>query len=45
MSILVVRDLSKAYGGVQAVRGVSFTLAAGELLASGAIKPGAILDR
>jgi branched-chain amino acid transport system ATP-binding protein len=33
MSILVVRDLSKAYGGVHAVRGVSFTLAAGELLA------------
>jgi len=33
MSTLVVRDLSKAYGGVQAVRGVSFTLAAGELLA------------
>ena len=33
MSILVVRDLSKAYGGVQAVRGVSFSLAAGELLA------------
>jgi branched-chain amino acid transport system ATP-binding protein len=33
MSLLVVRDLSKAYGGVQAVRGVSFALAAGELLA------------
>ena len=33
MSILIVRDLSKAYGGVQAVRGVSFSLAAGELLA------------
>jgi len=33
MSTLIVRSLSKAYGGVQAVRGVSFTLAAGELLA------------
>ena len=33
MSVLRVERLSKAYGGVQAVRGVSFTLAAGELLA------------
>jgi len=33
MSILRVAGLSKAYGGVQAVREVSFSLAAGELLA------------
>ncbi len=33
MSHLVVRRLSKAYGGVQAVDGVSFQLSAGELLA------------
>jgi branched-chain amino acid transport system ATP-binding protein len=33
MSLLTVRGLSKAYGGVQAVRGVSFAVAAGELLA------------
>jgi branched-chain amino acid transport system ATP-binding protein len=33
MSILTVRNLCKAYGGVQAVRDVSFTLEAGELLA------------
>ncbi len=33
MSVLAIRDLAKAYGGVQAVRGVSFTVAAGELLA------------
>lgn len=33
MSVLAVEKLSKAYGGVQALEGVSFTLAAGELLA------------
>jgi len=33
MTVLAVRDLSKAYGGVQAVRDVSFSVAAGELLA------------
>ena len=33
MTILRVTNLSKAYGGVQAVREVSFNLAAGELLA------------
>ena len=33
MTVLAVRELSKAYGGVQAVRGVSFSVAAGELLA------------
>lgn len=33
MSVLTVRNLFKAYGGVQAVRDVSFTLEAGELLA------------
>ncbi|WGD29539.1 ABC transporter ATP-binding protein [Ancylobacter sp. WKF20] len=33
MSVLAVEKLSKAYGGVQALDGVSFTLAAGELLA------------
>ena len=33
MTVLAVRDLSKAYGGVQAVRNVSFSVAAGELLA------------
>ena len=33
MSALTVRDISKAYGGVQAVRHVSFTVAAGELVA------------
>ena len=32
-AILEVEHLSKAYGGVQAVRDVSFTLAAGEVLA------------
>ncbi len=31
--ILEVENLSKSYGGVHAVRGVSFTLAAGEILA------------
>jgi branched-chain amino acid transport system ATP-binding protein len=31
--ILSVEDLSKSYGGVHAVRGVSFTLHAGEILA------------
>ncbi len=33
MTVLAIRNLAKAYGGVQAVRGVSFTVAAGELLA------------
>jgi branched-chain amino acid transport system ATP-binding protein len=33
VTVLAVRDLSKAYGGVQAVRNVSFSVAAGELLA------------
>jgi branched-chain amino acid transport system ATP-binding protein len=33
MSILAVRNLDKSFGGVHAVRGVSFQLAAGELLA------------
>src|SRR5207253_5656392 len=33
MSALEVRGLSKAYGGVQAVRGVSFTVDAGEVVA------------
>ena len=33
MTVLAVRKLSKAYGGVQAVRDVSFSVAAGELLA------------
>jgi branched-chain amino acid transport system ATP-binding protein len=33
VTVLAVRDLSKAYGGVQAVQGVSFSVAAGELLA------------
>lgn len=33
MTVLAVSGLAKAYGGVQAVRGVSFTLAAGEMLA------------
>ncbi|WP_207482044.1 ABC transporter ATP-binding protein [Arenibaculum pallidiluteum] len=33
MSILQVRDLTKSFGGVQAVRGVSFEVGAGELLA------------
>ncbi|MEO8008920.1 MAG: ABC transporter ATP-binding protein, partial [Betaproteobacteria bacterium] len=33
MSLLVVRGLCKAFGGVQAVDDVSFTLEAGELLA------------
>ena len=32
-AVLSVRDLSKAYGGVQAVSNVSFSVAAGELLA------------
>jgi branched-chain amino acid transport system ATP-binding protein len=31
--VLAVRNLSKSYGGVQAVRDVSFTLAAGEMVA------------
>jgi branched-chain amino acid transport system ATP-binding protein len=33
MSVLEVRDLVKSYGGVHAVRGVSFDVAAGELVA------------
>jgi len=33
MSVLKVEHLSKAYGGVQAVRDVSFSVASGELLA------------
>jgi branched-chain amino acid transport system ATP-binding protein len=33
MTVLAVRGLSKSYGGVQAVRDVSFSVAAGELLA------------
>ena len=33
MSILVVKELSKSFGGVQAVAGVSFSVAAGEMLA------------
>jgi branched-chain amino acid transport system ATP-binding protein len=33
MAALVVRGLSKSYGGVQALRGVSFSVAAGELVA------------
>jgi branched-chain amino acid transport system ATP-binding protein len=33
MSALSVRGISKAYGGVQAVRGVSFTVEPGELVA------------
>jgi len=32
-TLLAVEDLSKSYGGVHAVRGVSFSLAAGEILA------------
>ena len=33
MTALAVRGLTKSYGGVQALRGVSFTVAAGELVA------------
>ena len=33
MTVLEVRDLAKSYGGVHAVRGVSFDVAAGELVA------------
>ena len=33
MTVLAVRGLSKSYGGVQALRGVSFGVAAGELVA------------
>jgi len=33
MSLLAVRELSKSFGGVRALRGVSFSLEAGELLA------------
>ena len=32
-TLLSVEDLSKSYGGVHAVRGVSFSLKAGEILA------------
>jgi branched-chain amino acid transport system ATP-binding protein len=33
MTVLAVKNLSKSFGGVRAVRGVSFSVAAGELLA------------
>ncbi len=33
MSVLQVRELAKSYGGVRAVRGVTFDVAAGELVA------------
>jgi branched-chain amino acid transport system ATP-binding protein len=33
MTALAVRNLAKSYGGVRALRGVSFTVAAGELVA------------
>jgi branched-chain amino acid transport system ATP-binding protein len=33
MKVLAVRNLAKSFGGVHAVRGVSFSVAAGELLA------------
>jgi branched-chain amino acid transport system ATP-binding protein len=33
VTVLAVRGLSKAYGGVQALRGLSFMLAAGEMVA------------
>lgn len=33
MSVLVVRDLAKAFGGVQAVRDIGFAVESGELLA------------
>ncbi len=33
MSILTVEDLEKSYSGFQAVKGVSFSLQAGEMLA------------
>jgi branched-chain amino acid transport system ATP-binding protein len=33
MAVLEVRELSRAFGGLQALRGVSFTVAAGELAA------------
>jgi branched-chain amino acid transport system ATP-binding protein len=33
MSVLTVRGLAKSYGGVQALRGVSFSIGAGELVA------------
>ena len=33
MSLLQVTDLGKSFGGVKAVDGISFDLAAGELLA------------
>ncbi len=32
-TLLAVEGLTKSYGGVHAVRGVSFSLAAGEILA------------
>ena len=33
MSVLRIENIAKSYGGVKAVRGVSFTVAAGELVA------------
>ena len=33
MSLLVVNDIGKSFGGVKAVDGISFDLRAGELLA------------
>ena len=33
MTVLAVQDLARSFGGVQALKGVSFTLGAGELLA------------
>ena len=33
MSLLVVKDLGKSFGGVKAVDGISFEIDAGELLA------------
>ena len=33
MSLLAVRELAKAFGGIQAVRGVSFDVGAGEIVA------------
>ena len=33
MSVLIVSDLAKAYGGVRAVDGVSFAVEAGERVA------------
>ena len=39
MTLLQVQSLSKTFGGVQAVRDVSFTLQAGELTLNGVTKP------